>query len=264
MHILRTFTVTATVLFTLACAGMTPEEKAKWEKEQAEKAAAAEQQLTATAATLAAIDQKLATTTELGEVSCDAARIQALVHKDKNELDYQKPSTIRRDLLPAFAKGPFTGTKDVPAHLSWMNSEWLVKLQSPLEGRADWQVSSDKEWIAERLSDRAQVLLVYIPTEEAPAKVAKQDGVFTEGVYDMGFFDGFLTLWDFTNGEFLCSTYFSAESSSSVQFDDRGLMKTTFEEAVEADFKEQVQNKATEARQRLTPDLRLGYQIFEL
>ncbi len=110
------------------------------------------------------------------------------------------------------------------------------------------------------------LLAVYKPrTKVWPVVTGSASVKSKDFSYKGGEFEGFLMIYDVDSGAFLCQTKLVFESSDAVDFRTSRFSsdKSSAKDAIEADFIDRFENKATDVIKRAAPDLRLGYKTLE-
>lgn len=244
----------ALVALSGCCCGLgrplTEEERAA--QEERRRAAEAERQ----AATAAAIAAAPARAQRFAQVAAliDPHRPVARTPCPEAELAAAEPSILRMT-LPTVDYGRLIGaTVPSPAEWSWLNDNHIALLEQvrtnptgATESQLERVGRSDKRYIA-----------VFVTEERQLPAVARREGFIRDGEYTPGFFAGGVHIVDLDGPRVVCGVPFEAESSDSVSFDDRGLLRTTFEEAILEDFQERMEDAADDAVESITAHAKIN------
>lgn len=164
------------------------------------------------------------------------------------ELAAAEPSILRMD-LPTVDYGRLIGaTVASPAEWSWLNDDHVTLLE---QVRTNPTGASESQLEQVGRSDKRYLAVFVTEVRQLPA-VTRQEGIIRQGQWEGGVFIGGIHIVDLDGPRIVCSVPMEAESSDSVTFDDRGLLRTTFEEAILEDFQEQMEDAADDAVESIT------------
>lgn len=158
-------------------------------------------------------------------------------------LEERLGSSVLRHTIPAASLRGLSASEE--PGWAWQSSSELESWRRIRDGESN---------LAESLLERAggastSLTVVFVHTERALPRVAREDGLFRAGSFETGYWVGGLHVVDVDAGRVLCSAPFEAESSEEIRGDD------DFAEAIQDDFRERFEFAANAALSRVTDQL---------
>ncbi|MBT3220941.1 MAG: hypothetical protein HN348_17795 [Proteobacteria bacterium] len=256
MHWLKLgiLSVTTMLMFTGCCwccgGGMTEEERAAWEEER--KKREAEEEAEKKAAIKRASD-RIASLDTLHQV----------IDKEPSNDNTKCPHELFEAEIPDLLFREDMQTVDYYA-LEWAEKDfepWAFFESGDIESYRRWKkypndsASTRNMWAESIGAKKNRFIVVLLPRDRGLASGFKEGGILSDGSFESAFFEGSLVVVDIDDRKILCRAPVKAENSETVDYDDDGLLKTTFEEAVQEDFEQNLEDAVNEALEEITEKL---------